>query len=249
MMAFFDALTHATTTAPTPTPSPTPSGPTSIADAALSNYYIAILLVLGTIAVIVAVLVFALRYHERLIKVIELSVKLNRAPVQTVNHDALHRSLGDTEPTIVGPGEAQPSASLTYRLKNVDDDTVHWEAARSTVQASDGPIFQTSFDKPDVYVVVATYTDPNDKSEKTLVKPVVVAVPATTPAINLPFAIRNWGRLVVVIFGVGVIGTLISTKVLDGAVGVGILGTLLGIGAVTATTGTSGTPPNPPDEG
>lgn len=70
---------------------------------------------------------------------------------------------------------------------------------------------------------------------------------ASAPALVIPFVVKNWGRLVIVLFGVGVISALMATKILDAAAGVGILGTLLGAGAVSATTGgTTDTPAQRP---
>ncbi|TFC87450.1 hypothetical protein [Cryobacterium sp. TMT4-31] len=230
----------------TPTPSPNPGDPTIAANVALSNYYLAILILVAALAVITIALVFAYNYHVQLLKVINSAVKNGQTPKTTTDDAAIQGA----EPAILGPDTGVPSTQLVFALMGVAGE-VSWVADGGLPPSGSGTGFATTFDKAGRYKVSATYFD-GDNVTKTLGKDVVIAaaeapVSASSSGIALPFVIKNWGRLVVVIFGVGVISALMSTKILDAAAGVGILGTLLGVGAVTATSGAGGDKPSNPE--
>ena len=72
-----------------------------------------------------------------------------------------------------------------------------------------------------------------------VVIPAPVSPPPETPAtagLVLPFVMRNWSRFVVVVFGTGVVAALMFAGVITAQGGIGLLGPLLGVGAVTAAT-------------
>ena len=241
-MSISHLLTHAAYAWQAATPKPTPApGLDAQADVTLSNFWIAVLLFVGSVAVITIALRFAFSYHNKLLGVVKSAVDRGDVSLTIDNSDVATLS---AEPAIDGPNAGTPSAKLKYGLIAVDPTlTISWVADKGDPSSGHDATFATRFDSAGSYKVVATYTDSNGQT-KTLTRDVKIAAEptpaATTPGIVLPFVIKNWGRLVIVIFGVGVISALMSTKILDAAAGVGILGTLLGAGAATATSGTSG---------
>lgn len=225
------------TVSPSPSPSPSPGipSPTAAADIALSSYYLAVvLLVISTLVVAIA-LFFALRYHSKVLQVVGWDVRRNGAHVTA---DSSGASVQAQEPSIAGPATAAPGGDLVYALKDVSPapSTVDWTAVGGTLSSHSGDSFLTSFDTAGSFQITATYDDSG--TSKTINKTVAIGATATaSSSIALPFVIKNWGRLVVVIFGIGVVSALMAAKILDSTAGVGILGTLLGVGAVSTTTG------------
>ena len=241
------------TQAATPSPSPT-SGPDAKLDVVASNFVIAGFLLGGSILVIAVALGFAFSYHTKLLEVVKFAVKYNGARIGTESSNvAALRSLlqsVDSGSDIVGPETGAPSKKLQFSLNSTDIvPPISWTTKDGDPQTFEGATFATRFDSVGTHEVTATYTDSTNVSHP-FSKNVTITAPAPTPApsIVLPFVIKNWGRLVIVIFGVGVISALMSTKILDAAAGIGILGTLLGVGAVTATSGTTGGEPAAPKD-
>lgn len=143
-----------------------------------------------------------------------------------------------------------PDEFRTFAVQRVDTaQAVTWRAEGATPSSGSGYSFVTTFNKPGDYEILATFSD-SSGTETALQKKVKIGATSSGPAasaIVLPFVIKNWGRLVIIIFGVGVISAVMAAKILDAAAGIGILGTLLGVGAVTATSGGSGDKPAPPE--
>ena len=232
-----------------PAPSPTSVDPTTATvNVALSNYFLALGLLVAAVVVIIIALGFALLYHARLLSTITAAVKTNREHLGTTSDDVT-KSL-DLAPSIVGPDEGSEAGELVFAVRRVDTaQAVTWKAEGATPSSGSGYSFVTTFNKPGDYEIHATLTD-SSGTETALQKKVKIGATSSGPAasaIVLPFVIKNWGRLVIIIFGVGVISALMATKILDAAAGIGILGTLLGVGAVTATSGGSGDKPAPPE--
>jgi hypothetical protein len=232
---------------PFATPEPTPASPTTAANVALSNYYLAVLLLGAAVDVIIIALIFAFNYHAKLLTVINAAVTNNGQVV--LSHSEKVTPLGP-EPTIAGPDTGNPSAALAFATQLVDALDITWTAEGGTPDSGTGTGFVTSFDKAGTYMVSAKYTT-SEGAPRSLDKKVIIEAPATVgaataTAIVLPFVIQNWGRLVIVVFGAGVIAALMSTGILDAAAGIGLLGALLGVGAVTATWGADGDKPAAP---
>ncbi|MFU8946185.1 hypothetical protein ACLRGF_05555 [Mycetocola zhadangensis] len=202
---------------------------------------------MASVAVIIIALVFAFNYHAKILNVISMAVA-NGQKVEPSSDDAV---IQGAETSIFGPEVGVPSAKLEFVVVGVDAGLlVSWIAEGGAPASDEGMSFVTLFEKAGDYKVTATYTDA-DGSTHSLEKTVAIAAPAPAPAaaaIALPFVIKNWGRLVIVLFGVGVVSALMSAKILDAAAGVGILGVLLGVGAVTATSGTGGDKPTLPED-
>lgn len=228
------------------TPTPPPGIPTEAANVAVSNYWLAILLLLASVVVILIALVFAYTYHARVLTVIALAV--NRGATVKSDSDDVVAQSRDTE--IVGPNAGIPSESQVLTVTAPEGADVTWLAEGGDPNVATGAIFVTRFHKAGRYRVAATIAGSNGGAS-TLSKDIIIGAPAgasAAPSIGLPFVMKNWGRLVVVLFGVGVISALMAATILDAAAGIGILGALLGVGAVTATSGTSDDQATPPKE-
>ncbi|MEV5071246.1 hypothetical protein MRBLMI12_002873 [Microbacterium sp. LMI12-1-1.1] len=237
-----------------PAPSSTPGDPaTGAVDVALSNYYLAIGLLLGAIVVIVLALVFAWLYHRDALRTIEkLATTPGAPPVAIDSGAAVERGI-HVGPAIIGSNVAHKDTAVMFTVEDLADGaTVSWDVQGATIEEIDGGrTILATFAEDGTYKVRATVTDAGgtetelEPKQVTIQPPVAASAPA--PALVIPFVVKNWGRLVIVLFGVGVISALMATKILDAAAGVGILGTLLGAGAVSATTGgTADTPAQRP---
>ena len=233
-----------------PSPSPTPGGSGAV-DVALSDYYLAVGLLVSAIVVIVLALVFAWLYHRDALRVIEKLATTEGAPPVTIDSGgAVERGIG-VGPAIVGGGSGQKEAPLMFTVEHLGDGaTVAWEVSGATIDEIDGGrTILATFAAEGDYEVRATVTEADGTEVPLASKRVKIAAPpvaaASAPAIAIPFVVKNWGRLVIVLFGVGVISALMATRILDAAAGIGILGTLLGAGAVSATTGGSAEPSTP----
>ncbi|CAN5302826.1 hypothetical protein BH11ACT4_BH11ACT4_10630 [soil metagenome] len=229
---------------PTPTPTPT-SGPGAPADLTLSNYFLAVALLIAALLVIVIALRFALVYHTRLLRLLTLVVRKGNATVVTESNDAVDRSIAPSEAPaarVVGPGNGAPGSQLVFALSDATPSDLKWSSTGGTPSTSTAPSYVVTYAKAGTYTVNATYTlsSGGTTKEVSISREISIGAVPKSASITLPFVIKNWGRLVIVIFGVGVISALMAVKVLDAAAGVGILGTLLGVGAVTATTGDGG---------
>ena len=231
-----------------PTPEPTPVDPTSAANVPLSEFYLAAvmgpLVLIASIVVVAIALRFAYRYHSKLLDVVKTAV-LHGQVVGASNDDSVHgASAQSSAPEIVGPSAGAPSEKLAFVVNRLDPTIpIDWTAETGTPSSISGPNFVTSFAEAKTHTVLASYTDAQNRSHE-LRKEVTVGVsaPSASPAapITLPFVVKNWGRLVIVTFGVGIVAMLMVTRILDPAAGVGVLGTLLGVGAASATPAVGG---------
>jgi hypothetical protein len=221
----------------TATPTPTPFDPAATAaNVALSNYYLAIILIVAAIVVIVIALGFAWIYHRKALEVIMSAV--SRGAQVGSPADGGATTLGNG-PRIVGPSSATPSEEVFFGLADVDaSKTVAWTAEGGSPSAGGEHTFTTMFAAEGEYIVeVQIVGEPQP-----LTRTVTVGTPAgSAPApIAIPFVLKNWGRLVIVLFGVGVIAALMATAVISAEAGIGILGALLGVGATAAASGGGG---------
>ena len=256
------SLVVATTTS---TPSPTPSAP-ALTAAQAAGFNLGLFVLIASVLVVVLALGFALLYHEKLLRVIRMAVRAGQ-PVATAVKPVVEQSPaegvnGDEVPTprIIGPRTGAPEAELVFAIKDAQaEDTVEWAAEGGTpptappTTATDElkPCFVVSFNKAGTYVVVATVARQDGATTHRIEYIVSVGASGSeksgaapgAAAITLPFVISNWGRLVIVIFGVGVVGALMASAVIAEATGIGILGTLLGVGAAAAMSPSSDVKP------
>lgn len=222
----------------TPEPSSTPFDPASTAvNIALSNYYMAIIFVVAAILVIVVALVFAHLYHRRALNVIATAVRKGQTVATT--SDEVARGLGD-DARIKGPTSGAPNEELLFGLVGVESGkTINWGAVGATPSSQGGDTFTTTFTKAGRYTVKATVEGLTESLTREVIIGTATGNAASTP-VTIPFVLKNWGRLVIVLFGVGVIAALMSTRIISAEAGIGILGALLGVGATAvATAGTS----------
>lgn len=243
--------------ATTPTPSPTPSAP-ALTAAEVWGFNLALLLLFASVLVVVLALGFALIYHAKLLRVIRMAVKAG-APVATQFAAAVEgqpvktkESRESVSPHIVGPRVGTPADTLVFAIEgDANESTVSWTAEGADPSSAEKPCFVTAFAKAGNYVVVATFNSSDDATTNRI--EYIISVGAAdsarkqsasgAAAITLPFVIGNWGRLVIVIFGVGVVGALMASAVIEEATGIGILGTLLGVGATAAMSASSDVKP------
>lgn len=221
----------------TATPTPTPFDPAATAaNVALSNYYLAIILIVAAIIVIVIALGFAWIYHRKALEVI-MSAVSRGAPVGSPTVSEV-TTLG-SGPRIVGPSNGKPSEELFFGLADVEaGKTVAWTAENATPSAGDAQTFTTTFATEGEHAVRVDVEGLPETLEKKVT--IGVAPSAGAAPIVIPFILKNWGRLVIVVFGVGVIAALMSTTVISAEAGIGILGALLGVGATAAASGGGG---------
>lgn len=219
-------------------PTPTPSDPASTAaNIALSNYYLAIILIAAAILVIVIALAFALLYHFKALDVITSAVKKG-APLATLpSEEVTTQSRGG--PVIVGPGAGDVSEDLAFAVQNAPDGAdISWIAEKATTSSGQGSAFVTSFAKAGQYRVTARVGDTGEVTKEVTIGGTPAASTPSAPIV-IPFVVKNWGRLVIVLFGVGVISALMATRTLSAEAGIGILGALLGVGATAGSSGGS----------
>ena len=207
---------------------------TTAANVALSNYYLAIILLGAAILVIVIALVFTWAYHRRALEVITAGLARAGEGGAFAVVDGGVGALS-TGVQIKGPTHAAPSEELFFGIVGAAGRTVVWTAEKSTETSGTGQTFMTSFADPGVYEVSATVEGESESVTKKVT--IGAAAPKSASPITIPFALKNWGRLVVVLFGVGVVAALMATAVISAEAGIGILGALLGVGATAAAAG------------
>lgn len=219
----------------TPEPTNTPFDPAATsANIALSNYYMAIILLVAAIAVIVIALAFAFLYHRRALEVIRGAVAKGQN-VKTESSEIV-KGLG-ADARIKGPKTGAPGEELLFGLAGVDSGkTVNWHAKMASPPSQGGQTFTTTFPKAGEYTVEATIEGFPDPLQRTVTIGAAAATSAPVPVV-IPFVLKNWGRLVIVVFGVGVIAALMAMRVVSAEAGIGILGALLGVGATTVAAG------------
>jgi len=218
------------------------SGGTTTTTTSSSGYHPwpAVLILIFAALLVVASLGFIYLYHRRLLNSIDQAL----AEGQTVG--TVDDSIGvqgfranvatDSGIAIAGPADAVAGKPTKFSSTGIPAGaTISWtvegvEADPTTATTAD---FTTTFKASGAATVKLAVTG------QPAVAPLSVAVKnaatTTTPSVVFPFAVRNWGRLVVVIFGAGLIGALMVLNVISGEGGIGILGALFGVGAATAT--------------
>jgi hypothetical protein len=194
--------------------------------------------VVAAVVVIAIGLVFARQYHERLLATIDLAVERGQAgPISTTNESALTetRTRGGAVLGVTGPATVEVGQRATFEATGADEaGDVTWsvEGGGAVPSSGRGTTFDVTFSMPGRAELTVARTD-----GLTATAPVeVVAAPrAEGEGVVLPFVIRNWARLVVVIFGVGAISALMALGVLSAEGGIGVLGALLGIGGASTS--------------
>jgi hypothetical protein len=198
------------------------------------NTAAAIVILALTLLVIVLALGFSLIYHHRLLR------SVDRAVAKGVVKSVTNVDVGggaevsrDSGITIAGPAEVTAGEAVTYRVEGGTSDltwTIEGGGAQPATGA--GGEFTTTFQTPGTATIGVDFTGVTGQKAVT-----VKAPPAAAPAasgIVLPFAIRNWGRLVVVLLGIGIVAALMTLDVISAEGGIGLLGALLGVGAASA---------------
>ncbi|WP_141932406.1 PKD domain-containing protein [Microbacterium sp. SLBN-146] len=190
---------------------------------------------MAAITVIVIALGFAWIYHRKALQIIMSAVSRGAILGSPVNEDVGARGVG---PRVVGPSCGKPSEEFFFVLIGVDASTaVKWTAADGSPSSGDEQTFTTKFAAGGDHTVQVAI----DGVAEPLTKTVTVGAASGSGApIAIPFVLKNWGRLVIVLFGVGVIAALMVTKTISAEAGIGILGALLGVGATAAAAGGAG---------
>lgn len=217
------------------------STPTPAATAIKPDPTLPIVFLVASIIVIAAALFFAWRYHKLLIAFMEKA--LGQGQVFEPSSTPALRNLLTAKTTafthaIVGTSSTTPGQELVFAIRptlnsaNGKPAVVAWSIDDKPVQGFTDCSFTYTFKIPGEFKVKA-------ESDGAAVSPFTVAVKeaASSARPTLPFAIENWGRLIIVLFGLGVVGALMAIGVLSTDAGAGLLGAMLGIGAATAATG------------
>jgi hypothetical protein len=208
----------------------------------------AMLILLGAGVVIVACLLFLSRYHRRLLLTIDRAIAVNAGkgvtqPLTTSEDSAFNTLLASTDDIkIKGPVAVVVGQEATFTLEGITDPTgIEWSVSGVDADPTSGTglSFTTKFSATGTANV--SVAGPSGTTTSTGV-PVVATPPSPMGGIVLPFVLRNWGRLVVVIFGAALVGTLMVLNAITSEGGVGLLGALFGVGAATAHTDPNATP-------
>lgn len=238
--------------------------PPNVGGAAGDRYHLwPAMAILGVaLLVICAALWFAYAYHRRVLETLE---RLGKGqPVTTDPGSALGASAGqagvlartaDDPLAVTGPDAAVVGQAVTFEAVNAGDpSSLSWtvEGASPKPSLGSGASITLGFGAAGSAAVVAT--EPGaDGAPPRFSQPWTVTVTAPAPAsaaapgIVLPFVIKNWGRLVVTLLGIGVIAAMMTMGVIESDAGIAVLGTLLGVGAASAQSErTVGDPPAPP---
>jgi hypothetical protein len=203
--------------------------------------------ILGLTCVVIALcLWFVFRYHQQLLATIDKAVARGAAgPISAEDHGVGVQSrevAGGVK--ITGPSTVTTGAQAMFTADGLSGgETLSWTVdgdVGADPAAGGDQTFTTTFAK------AGTATVALDLVGGTAPPPLTVTV--TAPAVDgakgvvLPFVVRNWGRLVVVLFGAGLVGSLMVLGVIGSEGGVALLGALLGVGAATAAPATGATP-------
>lgn len=217
------------------------------------NYLLAYFFAFIPGIIVLFLLIFLYFYHAKILKVIEKAVlKGTVRPITTTESSIITQGDASTKTQSVapdsgppvamsGPAFAQIGRELVYELTGITDPTgVIWTAEKGEPSITENKlVFRTEFKTAEKHTVSVEYTSASQTA--TLTREVIITgADNAIPTVSLPFVVRNWGRLVVMIFGLGTIASLMAAGALDSVAGVGILGTLLGVGAVISTSGSSG---------
>ena len=190
-------------------------------------------------------LLFSYGYHTKLLAAIpKIMVVAGGTKVSTSDNETMATAMGG-DLQVEAPSKVAKNSKAAFKALNSQGRQVTWEAAG----ASPEPVSGTglTFDVTFKAAGPATVTAKADTASYAVAFEVVEEA---TPVggIILPFAIRNWGRFVVTVLGVGVIAALMALGIVSAEGGIGILGALLGVGAASATADPAAEPKpaNPP---
>lgn len=181
--------------------------------------------------------VFGLVYHGRLMQTVDTAIARGLfTSASTTDTGAVAAALA-LEPGIKGPASATVGSTQWYTA--VDDSGAQQVAAwsiqgdvatatlRTDAQAERAGVEFRRAGSVSLNAVV---------NEQSYTLPITVAAAGGTSAqLTLPFVVRNWGRLLVILAGVAVVGALMASNSLSDSAGAGILGAILGVGAVAGT--------------
>lgn len=182
-------------------------------------------------------LLFSYLYHRKLLEAIPgiMRAAAGTTSVTSTDSEAIASTFAEGDFDIDRPPVVTKGKKAMFNARNSADRTVTWTAAGAGVapeaETGAGVTFGVTFAEAGP----ATVTAKVDGATASVGFEVQEAASASVGGIVLPFAVRNWGRLVVTILGVGVIAALMALNVVSGEGGIGILGALLGVGAAAAT--------------
>gem|GEM_PF-3085954 len=188
-------------------------------------------LLAASVLVVIAGLWFAYLYHARLLQTIDLAVEGGQL-IRSENGPAIAQS-PDGKVGVSGPTEATPGATVTFKAIGYDDSSkVSWavEGGKPEPSIGTGSTLEVTFREAGTATVTATVGKESAPHKVTVSGP-----RKELTGIVLPFAIQNWGRLVVTTLGVGVVSALMAWDVISAEGGIGLLGALLGIGAAAGS--------------
>ncbi|NKG22040.1 hypothetical protein [Paeniglutamicibacter terrestris] len=250
--ALTGARTVATATS-SPEPSPSPGNSSAPAPA---NFNLSTFMLIASFVVIATALFFAMKYHRALLEFMTTALAGGTA-YAGISGDAYPDEGGaanqairrvQAEPAaaqIVGPAIGYSGQELAFVLSTqLFADTqppkklleILWTIDGIKVDGSTQHFLKHTFEKSGPYVVGAS-------AENQSIPPFMISIvaskiaPKTASGLSLPFAIQNWGRMVVLLFGLGVVGALMASKTLSSEAGAGLLGAMLGLGAAAVGSG------------
>lgn len=239
----------------TPTPTGTPGTPgTAGGGSEVLPSVLFLVLFLGTSMIAIAIaLGFALKYHRMLISFMGRALAHGKTydaeAVQTMAARGLALMASPASPRIIGAESGTPGQEMVFLIdpplttQDGSPTPVTWLVDGKPVKGFTGNFLKHTFKKGGEFVIEAK----SDGTSIPLFKVAVATAAGGNP--SLPFAIENWGRMVIMLFGLGVVGALMSIEVLSSEAGAGLLGAMLGIGAA-AVASTSGTKAKgPADDG
>lgn len=232
------------------TPATTTTAVPSTGGAGTASQYhvIPAMIILGvSVLVIGMALYFAYRYHRRLLETLERLTRGGSADGHTgqvlliQNDDAMVQEFDPEQPLeVTGPDTVDVGQTVTYEVRKAHDLTrISWTVvgAGAKPASGSGATITLKFASAGDAKVVATEADPGGGETRSSV-PRKVAVnepaPESAQGIVLPFVIKNWGRLVVTLLGIGVIAAMMTMGVIQSEAGIAVLGTLLGVGAASS---------------
>lgn len=226
---------------------PTTTTTTTIPDGGAGANSALGLAVLGAaLLVVVAGLIFALIYHSRLLKTVDKAIDAGQriGTKSEPAHDGVGAQAAPGEIGVDGPAEVESGASATFTAVGYATATaVSWTVDGGGAEPSegDGREINVKFGSAGTAIVTASESGRQSKPLNVSVKDPPKKLPE---GIVLPFAVANWGRLLVVCLGVGIVGALMVWDVISAAAGMGPLGALLGVGAASATAEKTAEPKN-----
>ncbi|GAA4375753.1 hypothetical protein [Paeniglutamicibacter cryotolerans] len=195
----------------------------------------------ASMIVIAAALYFALRYHKLLIDFMGSALKQGTTyaaePVAATPRELMPGHADDPVPRIIGASACTPGQEMVFTISppirdsTGDPQQVTWSVDDKEVAGFSEGYLKYTFKKSGTSVVQA-------EADGAAIAPFAVHVePVKSARPSLPFAIENWGRMVVLLFGLGIVGALMAISVLSTDAGAGLLGAMLGLGAASAGSG------------